>query len=190
MVVGRGKDVLLLGPDGVHAVGEFLGLLEVGQFAFHPDHVCVGGEGNGSVDGAAAAALVSVVAFSRPWGIPVPVDVDACEALCDGSGLRVALAFHRRQVLFDEAFFVDVDSSVDGVHDGFIEEFETRLSGPLVVDGLKSIAVLPGLLGGYHEIVEGLEGRVRGSEDEGVVSVVDRRHDQCGGFGIRPGNSE
>lgn len=118
------------------------------------------------------------------------MNFDACETLCDGSGLRVALALHRGEVLLDEAFLVDVDAGVDGIHDGLVEEFEPSLSGPLVVDCLESLAALAGLLGCDHEIVEWLEGGVRGAEDEGVVPVVDRRHDQSGGFGIRPCNSQ
>ncbi len=174
----------------MHAVGELLGLLVVWLGALHPDQVCVRGESDGSVDGTSAAALVSVEAFSRPGRVPVPVDVDAGQALRDGSGLGVALSLHRGEVLPDEAFLVDVDSGVDSVHDRVVEEFEPGLGGPLVVDCLEGLAVFPGLLGCYHEIVEWLKGRVGGSEDEGMVPVVDRRHDQCSGFGVRPRDSQ
>lgn len=183
---GWDDNVLLLGPHGMHAVGELLGLLVIRLRALHPDHVCVGGKSDGPVDGTSTSALISVVPFSRPCRVPVPVDLDARQAFRDGSGLGVTLAFHRGQVLSDKTFLVDVDAGVDGIDDSVVEEFEAGLSGPLIVNRLKSLAVLPGLLGCDHEIVEWLEGGVRGSEDEGVVPLVDRRHDQSGGFGIRP----
>lgn len=64
-VEGRRKVVgePLAGDLGVDAVGELLGLSVDGGLGLHPDEVGVGGEGDGTVDGALGAALVAEVAL-------------------------------------------------------------------------------------------------------------------------------
>lgn len=181
---GSGKNSLLLGPHGMHTLSEFLGLRVVGQLALHPDHVGVGCVRDGSVDRTLAAALVSVVTFPGTRGIPVPVDIDTSETLGDGAALAVRFALGSCLVLCDQTGLVDVHACVDGVDDGIVEQFQTRLLEPLVFDDLELVAVLAGLLGRDHEVVQGLEVRVRRAQDESVVSEVDRRGDQGGGFGI------
>ena len=68
---------LLLRPNGVYTISEFLGLREVREFGLHPYHIAVRCVRNGAVNGALAAALVPVVSFSRPGSLPVEVYVHA-----------------------------------------------------------------------------------------------------------------
>lgn len=164
--VERGREVVsefLLRVHGVHALGELLGLLEIGEFALHPDGVCVGTVRDGAVDGAFAAALESVVSLSCSWRVPVPWDVDTGDALGDGAGFGVALAFDVMEEFGGEFFLVDVYARVDGVDYGVVEELEACLGGPGVFDGLELGAVLAGSFGGDHEVVERLEGWVSGA---------------------------
>ena len=185
-----GGYALLLGPHGVHALGKLLGLRKVGQLALHPDHVAEGRVGDGAVDGALAAALVAVVALAGTGRVPVEVDVDAGQALGDGAGFLVALALALREELLDETLLVDVHTGVDGIDDGLVEEAKVGLSEPLVLNGLELCAVLASLLGGDHEIVEGLEGGVGGSEDECVVTGVNGGGDEGGGLGVGTSHSK
>lgn len=191
-VEGGGQVVgeFLLGPHGVHAVGEFLGLLVVGQLALHPDEIGEGRVGDGAVDGALGAALVAVEALAGAGGIPVPEDVDAGEVLGDGAGFVVALALGGSEVLVDEALLVGVGAGVDGVDDGFVEELEAGLGGPFVLDGLQLGTVLASLLGGNHQVVEILDGGVCGAHDEGVVAVIDGGGEEGGGLGVGTGDGE
>lgn len=86
---------LLLRPDGVHAVGELLGLCVVRKLRFHPDEVGEGCIGNSSVNGTGTSALVSVVTLAGSRCVPIKVDVYTRDALCNGPGFGVALALAR-----------------------------------------------------------------------------------------------
>lgn len=183
-VVGQ----LLLRPDRVDSVRKFLRLLIVGELALHPDQVGERPVRNGAVDGALRASLVPVETFPGTRGVPVPVDVHAGDALGDGAGFAVALPLGLLQVLVDEGLLVDVGSGVDGVDDSLVEQLETGLGDPLVFDGLEHITVLAGPFGGNHQIVKGLEVRVGGANDEGVVAGVNVGGDEGGGFGVGSSN--
>lgn len=147
---GGEKNLLLLGPDGVHAIGEFLSLVVVGQLALHPDEIGEGRVCDRTVDGTLRTALVAVEALAGTGRFPVPVDVDAGEVLGDGAGFGVALALGGREVLVDEALLVGVGAGVDSVDDGIAEELEAGLANPLIFNFLQLSTVLAGLLGGHH----------------------------------------
>lgn len=151
------RGLLLLGPSGVDTVGEFLGLGVVGELALHPDEIGEGSVRDGAVDGALGTALVAVVSFASTGSIPVEVDVGAGDALGDGAGLGVALALGGLAELLNESLLVGERALVDGVDNGVAEELQACLGDPFVLNGLELSAVLAGLLGGDHEVVEGLE---------------------------------
>ena len=174
----------------MYAVGEFLRLFEIRQFAFHPQHVRIRCISNRSVDRTSAPTLVPVESFSCPWGVPVPMDVHPCQALGDSAGFAVALAFDEGVVFLDQARFVDVDASVDLVDDGIVEKLQAGLCDPLVFDGLQFRAVFAGLLGGHHQVAERLERWIRHAEDEGMISRVNCGSDQGGSFRVGTGNSK
>lgn len=193
--VERGRQVvgeLLLGPDGVDALGELLGLLVVGELGLHPDGVAVRGVGDGAVDGAVAAALETVVALAGAGGVPVEVNVLAEDAAGDGAGLLVGelLAVDAVAVLLGEGLLVGEVGGEDGVHDVVVEALEVGLGEPLVLDGLELGAVLAGLLTSNHELVEVGEVGVVGAEDEGVVAGIDGGGDEGGSLGISTGNGQ
>ncbi len=187
---GEERDILLLGPDGVHALGKVLGLLEVGQLALHPDGVGVGGVGDGAVDGAITASLEAVVALAGARGLPVEEDVAAEDAAGDGAGLGVGedLALHGGAVLVGEA--LGVGARGDGLEDGVVEALEPGLGHPLVLDGLQRVARLAGLLGGHHQVVERRQAGVGAAHDEGVVAGVDGGGDERGGLGVGAGDGD
>ena len=83
-----------------------------------------------------AAALVPVVTFTRASGLPVEVDVDACQALCDCACFRVALTLTLLVELGNKFLLVNVDASVDGVGYSFMEQLQVRFLGPCILDGL------------------------------------------------------
>jgi len=141
---GNVNDILLLWPDGVHTICEFLSLRIIGKLRLHPDEVGVGRIRNGAVDGALAATLVPVVALAGACGFPVKVDVYAGETLCDGAGLLVALSLALLEELLDEFLLVDVHAGVDGVDDGFVEELEVGFLCPGIFNGLEFGAVIAG----------------------------------------------
>ena len=55
---------------------------------------------------------------------------------------------------------------------------------------MERVADFAGGFGGSHELVEGLEGWVCATEDEGVVAGVDGGGDEGGGFGVCAGDAE
>jgi len=73
---------------------------------------------------------------------------------------------------------------LDGLDDGLVEAHQPGLLEPLVLDGLQLVAELARLLGGDHEVVERLQPRVRGAQDEGVVARVDGRRDERRRLGV------
>lgn len=186
----RSQHLLLLGPDGVYSVGELLGLGVVGKLGLHPDEVGVGCEGNGAVDGSLAAALVPVVTLTGTGSLPVKVDVDAGQTLSNGTSLLVALALALLEELLDELLFVDMDTGIDGVDDGLVEELQVGLLGPGVLNSLELGAILSGLLSGVHEFREGLEVGVGGTHDVVMVAGVDGGGDEGGSFGVSTGDGE
>jgi len=165
---------LLFWPHCVHAIGKLLCLLVIWQLTFHPDHVSVRTICDGPVDGTTTPSLVAVIALPRPWRIPVPVNVDASQSFCNGSRLRIAFALDRGSVLLDQARFVDVNSSIDHLFDSFIVEFHARPSHPLILDRLQRISTVAGLLSRDHEVIEWLQSRIRHSQNEPVISMIDR----------------
>jgi len=184
------KNLLLLRVHSVHALGELLGLVVVRELGLHPDEIRKRSIGDRTVDGTLSATLVAVVALTRTRGIPVPVDVNAGDALGDGASLRVALALRGLQVLVDEFLLVGVRAGVDGVDDSIVEPLQTGLRNPLVLNGLERISGLSRLLSSDHQVVQGLQVRVGRADDERVVSVVNGRGDQSGGLRVSTGNAE
>lgn len=176
--------LLLFRPHGVHTVGKLLGLLVVGQLTLHPDQVGKGCKSDGSVDRTLRATLVAVVALASTRSVPVPVDVHTGDALGDGACLAVTLALDGLSVLLDESVLVDEDPGVDGINDGLVEFLQAGLRHPLVLDGLQLIAVLTSLLGCDHEVVQRLQIRVSGSDNECVVAEVNGRGNESSGFGV------
>ena len=183
---------LLLGPDGVHTLGELLGLGVVGKLGLHPDGVAVGGVGDGAVDGAVAATLEAVVTLAGAGRVPVEEDLLAKELAGDGAGLAVGelLALDGGLVLGGELLAVGEVALGDDVKDGLVEAPEVGLGEPVVLNGLELGTVLAGGLGLHHELSEGLEVGVGASEDESVVAGIDGGGDEGGGLGIGTGNAE
>lgn len=188
--MGSGWNVLLVGPHGVHTVGEFLGLGIVGQLALHPDGIGVGGESDGAVDGALAAALVAVVALARAGSVPVEVDVLADDGLGNGAGLGVALALGFGVELLNQTSLVSEAAGVDGISDSFAEELDAGFVHPFFFDGAEFIAGEARVFGFDHQVVEGLERGVCGALDEGMVTGIDGGGDEGGGFGVSTSNGE
>lgn len=181
---------LLLRPHGVDAIGELLRLLKVRKLGFHPNKVRKRRIGNSPVDSAFRSALVAVVALARAGRIPIPVDVDASQFPGDGTSLAVALSIDSLAVLLDEGSLVLEGTGVDGIHHSVIESLQTRLGDPLILDGLEFVARLAGLLRSNHQVIERRQVRVGGTDDELVVSVVDGRGDERGGFRVGSSNSD
>ena len=184
------RGLLLLGPNGVDTVGEFLGLGVVGELALHPDEIREGSVGDSAVDGALGAALVAVVSLASTGSVPVEVDVGAGDALGDGAGLGVALALGGLAELLNESLLVGEGALVDGVDNGVAEELQTCLGDPFVFNGLELSAVLAGLLSDDHEVVEGLEVSVGRAKDEGMVAVIDGRGNEGSGLRVGTSNSQ
>lgn len=176
----------------MHALGKLLGLLVVGQLALHPNGVAVGGVGDGAVDAAVAAALEAVVALAGARRVPVKVDVGPEDVAGDGARLRVGqlLARDAGLVLRREALGVAEGAGRDGIQHRLVEALEARLGQPAVLDGLELLADLALALGHHHELREGCELGVGGTEDEGVVARVDGRGDERRGLSICAGNGE
>ena len=165
-------------------VGKLLGLLEVGQLALHPDGIAVRCVGNGSVDRAVAAALEAVVPLARARRIPVEEDVPAEDIACDGAGLGIGLALCLGEVRLLLLVLGGGRRSVDGGEDGVIEALEVGAGEPVVLDALQLLARLTLLLSSNHEVVQGLEVRVGGADNEGMVAGVNCRGDEGCGFGV------
>lgn len=176
----------------MHAVGKLLGLLVVGQLAFHPDGVAVGRVRHGAVDGAVAAALQAVVALARARGVPVEVDVGAEHGAGGGAGLGVgkAAAGDGGAVAVGQGAGVRVGAGGDGGQHGVVEAHQAGLREPGVLDGLQRVARLAGALGRRHQVVERLQVRVGAAQDEGVVARVDGGGDEGGGLGVGAGDGE
>lgn len=172
------------------SVCKLLSLLVVGFRALHPDHICVRSICDCSVDGTATSTLVPVEAFPRPWGVPVPVDVDTGEAFGNSSRLSVALSLNNRTVFLNETFLVDMNTCVDRVNHVGVKQFQSSLRHPLVLDGLKLFPRFARLFGRNHQVVQGLKSRICGAKNECVVSGINSRSDQCGGFRVRSGDSK
>ena len=185
-----GDVILLLWPHGVDTISELLSLSEIRQLALHPNEICVWGVCYSSHDCALSTTLVSVVALTSSWGIPVEVDVDTSQTLGNGASLAVALSLCLLVELLDELCLVDVHASVDRVSDSLVKELEACLGSPGILNSLKSRTVLASLLSCVHEIVQWLKRWVCRSENVRVIAVVDGRGDESRGFGIGSGNSK
>jgi len=184
------KNLLLLGPNGVHTISKLLGLVEVGQLALHPDQIGVRSVSDGAVNRTLAASADTVVALTGPGRVPVKVDVNTRQALGDGASFSIALALGQLVELLDHLGLVDVHAGVDSVGDSLVVELQVCLLVPRVFDGLQLGAVLAGGFGVQHQIVEGLQGGVGGAEDVGVVARVDCAGDEGCGFGVGTGDCE
>jgi hypothetical protein len=163
-------------------VCELLRLGEVGQLRLHPYHVAVGRVGDGAVDGGFAATLVPVVALSRSGSFPVEVDIDTCQALCNGTSLGVALALALLQELLDEILLVHVYTGIDRVNDSLVVKLQVGLLRPCVLDRLELCTILSSLLSSVHELAERLECRVCTAHDVVVIAWVNGRSDEGSGF--------
>lgn len=141
----------------MNAVGKLLSLLEVRLRALHPYQIRIRSKRDSTVHSALTATLVAVVALSCPWRVPVPMNIDSCEAFSDGSRFTIALALGQLSKFLNQGSLVNVHASFDGVFDCFGEELETCLSGPLVLDGLKLFARFASLFSRYHQVVQGLQ---------------------------------
>jgi hypothetical protein len=166
----------------VDTVSKFLSLAVVGLRRLHPYHIAVGRVRDGAVDCRLAAALVPVVTLARASGLPVEVDIDACQALCDCACFRVAFALTLLVELGDELLLVHVDAGVDCVRYGFVEKLQVRFLGPCILDGLQLHAILASLLRSIHEVAERLNGGICYAQDVVMVTGVDSRCDQGGSF--------
>ena len=166
----------------MHAVGKFLRLLKVWQFTLHPDHIRIRSVRNSAIDSAVASSLIAVETFPGSGGVPVPVDVHSCESFGNGPGLGITLSFDRGEIFFDEALLIHVNTCVDHFDNCVVEEFEARLSEPLIFDCLELVTIFAGLFCGNHEVVERLEGRVRDAENEGMISLVNGGGNEGSGF--------
>lgn len=185
------RNSLLLWPNSVHTIGKFLGLSIVRQLALHPDGIAVRAIGNGSVDGAVASTLQSVVTLTRSGSFPVEEDIATHDLTGNGTRFVVRLALGLGQVLLLGLLLVlDVGSGIDGRRHGVVESLEVGGSQPLVFDALQLAAKLSFALRLDHEIVQRLEVGVRRSENETVVSRVDGGGDKSGSFGIGSGHSD
>lgn len=185
-----GYHLLLVGPNGVDSLGELLGLLEIRQLTLHPDGIRIWCICHGAVDRTIATTLQPVEALPRPRALPVEVDINTSQTLCDRAGLHIALALNGGKELSGDVLLVDVHASLDRVEHGVVERLEVGLGEPVVLDGLEVWAGFSGLLGGVEESGEGLEGRVGGTKDVGVVAGIDGAGDKGGGFGVCAGNGE
>lgn len=149
-------NILLLGPHGMHTVGKVLGLLKVRQLALHPDGIAVRRIRHGAVDGTVAAALQPEVSLARPRRIPVEVDLDS-QARQHRARLGIALTLGARQVLGLEGGLVARGAGVDGCGHGVVEALQVGGGEPVILDALQLGTQLSGLLGGDHEVVQGLQ---------------------------------
>lgn len=166
----------------MHAVGKFFGLRVIWELRLHPDHVAVGSVCYGAVDGTLAAALVPVVAFSRPCCLPVEVYVDAGNTSGNGTCFGVALAFALLQELVDQTLLVDMYASVDSIDYSLMEELEVGLLDPGIFNGLKLSTALASLLCSIHELAQRLECRIGAAQNVVVVSRVNGGSDEGSGF--------
>ena len=171
-------------------LGKLNSLGIVGKLALHPDGIAVRRIGNSPVDSALTSALQPEVALPRPGGVPVEVEIEAGDAPGDGPGLTVTLTLGLGEVLGDGALLVGELSGVDSLDDGLVEGLELGLGHPVVLDGLELSADLSGLLGGNHDVGEGLERGVGGALDEGVVTGVDAGGDQGSSLGVGSANED
>lgn len=165
--------LLLLGPDGMHAIGKLLGLVVVGKLALHPNQIGEWRISDGTVDGTLGATLVPVVTLAGSGSVPVPVDIHTGDSLGNCAGFGVALTLGSSQVFVDEFFLISSAAFVDGLDDGVFEFLEAGSGEPGIFDGLELVAGFAGLFGGDHQVVERLEAGVGGSEQVVVVAVVD-----------------
>jgi hypothetical protein len=143
-------DLLLLRPNGVHAIGEFLRLVEIGQLALHPDQIGIRRVRNRASDSGLTTPTNAVETLPRPRRVPVKVHIHTRQALGNRASFAVALALGELLEFGDQAGFVDVHTGVDGVSHSFVEEFKVCLRVPGVFDGLEVGAGFAGGFGVEH----------------------------------------
>jgi hypothetical protein len=165
-------NILLLWPDGMNTISELLRLSEIGQLRLHPDHVAVGRIGNRTVNSGLASSLVSVVTLAGPRSLPVEEDIYTCQALSNGTCLSVALSLALLVEFVDKPLLVYVNSSIDGVRHSLVEEFQIRLLGPRIFNGLELCATFSCLFGSVHKLAQRLESGICYTQDVVVVAWV------------------
>ena len=149
-------NILLLWPNSVNTISEFLRLVVEGFRRLHPNHVAVWCIGNGAIDSSLAAALVPVVTLTCSRSVPVEEHIDTCKTLGDCTSLLVALALALLVELSNQFLFVDMDTSVDSVCYSLMKELQVGFLGPSILNRLKFYAVLSSLLGSVHEVAQRL----------------------------------
>ena len=167
-------------------LSELLGLGKDGRLGLHPEQVGVRTESDGTVDGTVGTTLVSIVTLAGSAGIPVEADLDT-KTLGLGLSLDERDADHLLAELVGLgllALLLELGGDSITVADGL------SLAEPLVLEGdeLGTIGTL--LLGTVENVDKGLEVGVGGTEDEGMVTLVDVGGDQGSSFRVGTGNDE
>ena len=170
------------------SIGELLGLRENRRLGLHPEEIGVGGEGDGSVDGALRSSLVSVETLSRSRSVPVPVNRDVEERFGENDGSVVGGVGGLLEVVVDLGLR-DL-GGLRGVRDGGGVETESGRLGPVVLDLLELLSVRSSSLGNAHRFDQVSNRLVGGTENEGVISLVDVGGDEGSGFGVRSSDRE
>ena len=168
----------------MNTLSKLFRLRVIRQLTLHPNRITVRRIGNRPVNRTLTTTLQPIVPLPRSRAVPVPGDIDTSDPLGNSTRLGIALPLHLLQEASRELFLVDVHPGRDGINDGGVEELQTSLSCPRVLDGLEFGTVLACCFGGDHEVVQRLERRIRGAEDVGVVAGIDGSGDESGSFGI------
>ena len=155
----------VVGEHGMGALSvddfvELVGILEAGAVGFHPDHVGVFGELEGSLSAVFDGAFDSIESFFSSAGIPVEVEVESVLlgellGLPEGGDFADLLPFSQELLLLGLS-----DLSLDGEGSNFGESEE--LAGIILI-------VL--------------------SENEGVVELVDVVVEESGSLGVGSSNN-
>lgn len=153
-------------------VGKLLRLSIIRHLALHPNEICKWRVCKGTVDCTLASALVAVVTLACPGGVPVPVDIGACDTLGDYTSFGIALALDGLKELVDEVLLVDMYTSVDGIDNSFVKELQASLIVPLVFNCLKFRASLSCLLCSDHQVVQRLNGWVCSTNNKAMIAGI------------------
>ncbi|KAI6749225.1 hypothetical protein HG531_008172 [Fusarium graminearum] len=183
-------NLLLLWPDSVDTLSELFGLSEIGQLGLHPNGVAVRCIGDSAVHCAVTSTLEAEVTLTRSGSIPIKEDIPAEKLASNSPGLKVTLSLCPGSVFLLDASLIREGTRVNGSSDSIVETAEIGLGKPLVLNTLQLSTRLASSFSGDHQIVEGLECRVRGAEDKSMVAGVNVGGKECGSLGVSTGNSE
>lgn len=172
----------------MNAIGEFLGLSEVGKLALHPDEISERSICKSTVDGTLAAALVAVVTLSCSGSRPVEVDVLSGELLSDSTSFSVALALRSLQEVVNGGLLVGDGALVNLLNGSLAEELKASLRHPLVFNSLELCTLFALGFCSVHEISERLKVGVCGTNDESMVAGIDGGGDE--GSSLRVGSRD